>query len=125
VKRSRLELIDQRKLWHVHMDATPDEILCEGSKTACWRFISENHWQRLWRRGEVRMGQILWERNMGCLIPDLADDLQRKDASAARRREAKEYRKTLERMVAKQRALLTGLDCLEGQEELFQTDGQE
>lgn len=60
---------------------------------------------------------------MTYLIPDLADELHRKDARAARWREAKEYRETLERMVATQRLLLTGLDCLEGQENLFQTDG--
>jgi hypothetical protein len=60
---------------------------------------------------------------MTYLIPDLADELHRKDARAARWREAKEYRETLESPAAKQRVLLTGLDCLEGQGQLIETDG--
>ena len=55
----------------------------------------------------------------------LAEELSLHEANAVRAEELRSYRKSLESEPAKQRALLTGLDCLEGQEELFQTDGQE
>jgi hypothetical protein len=49
-------------LWQVYRDAAPEVVLCEGSKAACWRYITEHHLRRDWRRGEVRLGRVIWEQ---------------------------------------------------------------
>jgi hypothetical protein len=69
---TRAELIERFKLWHVYYDVDPDTILCEGSKTACLRYLSEHHLTRKVKRGEIRLGQIIWEATCGDLLDTLA-----------------------------------------------------
>lgn len=60
--KTRQELIDAGKVWMVYLDASPDVILFEGTKTACQKFVKERGWNRRVRRGEMRMARLLWEK---------------------------------------------------------------
>jgi hypothetical protein len=58
---TRTEAIAKFKLWRVYLDANPGTALCEGSKTACLRYIGEHRLRRDYKHGRVRLGQIIWE----------------------------------------------------------------
>ena len=50
------------KLWQVYANATPDNILIEGSKSFCLKVMQERHMMRSYKRGEIRLGQLIWEK---------------------------------------------------------------
>jgi hypothetical protein len=58
---TREQKIVSGKLWQVYPDEKPDNILFEGSKTACRGYIRENRLQRQVKSGDVRLGQLIWE----------------------------------------------------------------
>jgi hypothetical protein len=57
------------------------------------------------------------------LFPAMAEDLRRQAAVADALAERLDYQESLRRPPCRQKALLSGLDCLEGQQDLFATDG--
>ncbi len=60
--KTRAEQIKAGKLWQVYYDKTPDAIMFEGSKTACVKWANENGHRRAIKRGEVRLGNLIWEK---------------------------------------------------------------
>lgn len=52
----REEKIKQGKIWRVYPDADPDNILFEGSRSACLKFLKTQS-----NRAELRFGKLLWE----------------------------------------------------------------
>lgn len=57
----RLQQIARGKLWQVYLDGDPDKILCEGSKTACRQYIRNWFSAREFKKGYVRLGQLIHE----------------------------------------------------------------
>ncbi len=57
----RQELIDKGKVWQVYLDIEPENILFEGTKTRCNKYIREKYSMRLWKQGIVRLAKIIWE----------------------------------------------------------------
>jgi len=60
MKQSREQKISKGKIWQVYLPETPDEIIFEGTKTAVYRFINENH-KTAYKRGSIRAGKLIWE----------------------------------------------------------------
>lgn len=60
---SRSKLINKGKVNQVYFDAEPDNILCEGNITKCRNFITEKRWWRLYKKGLVRIGEVIWEKD--------------------------------------------------------------
>lgn len=56
---TRNQLIEKFKLWCVTEN---DIVLFEGLKTHCLRFIKEKRWNRRIKNGQIRLGQIIWEK---------------------------------------------------------------
>ena len=56
----RQKLIEQGKLWQVYPEGDSDNILFEGSRTACMKYIRQNC-PLAWRKNEVRLGKVIWE----------------------------------------------------------------
>ncbi len=56
----RQKLIEQGKLWQVYPEGDSDNILFEGSRTACMKHIRQNC-PNAWRKNEVRLGKVIWE----------------------------------------------------------------
>ena len=59
--KSRAELINAGKIYQVYSDENPDNIYFEGNKTACLKYIKETFGMKMWRKGRVRIGKIIWE----------------------------------------------------------------
>ena len=57
---TREHKINSGKLWQVYPDGLPDDVLFEGSKTACMGYIKQ-HFLMQYRKGLVRLGKIIWE----------------------------------------------------------------
>jgi len=53
----------------------------------------------------------------------MAEDLRRQAAIADALAERQAYQESLRQSPSRQKALLSGLDCLEGQQDLFAIDG--
>jgi hypothetical protein len=60
-RATREQLIERFKLWNVYTSSDPDRTLFEGSKTACFRYIRENHSMRDLKRGRIRIALIICE----------------------------------------------------------------
>ena len=60
---------------------------------------------------------------MSSLFPEMAEDLRRQAAMADASARRLDYQESLRRPPCRQKALLTGMDCLAEQEDLFATDG--
>ena len=60
---------------------------------------------------------------MCSLFPAMAEDLRRQAAKADALARRLDYQESLRRPPCRQKALLTGMDCLAGQQDLFATDG--
>jgi hypothetical protein len=58
--KTRAELIKLGKIWHVGVEGS-DELLFEGSKPACKKYIKDNHLTKDYKAGLVRLGQLVWE----------------------------------------------------------------
>ena len=58
---TREQKINSGKLWQVHPDGLPDDVLFEGNKTACMGYIKQHLW-RQYRKGLVRLGKLIWEK---------------------------------------------------------------
>lgn len=56
----RQKLIEQGKLWQVYPEGDSDNILFEGSRTACMKYIRQNC-PNAWRKNEVRLGKVIRE----------------------------------------------------------------
>jgi hypothetical protein len=59
---NRQELIKKGKIWQVNLDASPDDILFEGNKTNCFKFVKQNYGMRQYRKGIIRVGELIWEK---------------------------------------------------------------
>lgn len=60
---TRAESITKGKVWRVYYDANPDHTLFGGSKSKCLKWLRANP-NGLWyayRRGEIRIGQLVCE----------------------------------------------------------------
>lgn len=57
---TRQQQIDKGKIWQVHFDGK-EEVLFEGTKTACMRYLREKGWISDYKRGRVRLGKVIWE----------------------------------------------------------------
>jgi hypothetical protein len=57
------------------------------------------------------------------LFPEMADDLRRQAAIADALAKRQAYEESLRNPPCRQKALLTGMDCLAGQQDLFAADG--
>lgn len=53
--------ISAGKIWHVYLDDSPDVILFEGNLTACRKLIKETFGWRFYKKGTIRLGQVIWE----------------------------------------------------------------
>ncbi len=58
---TRQELIDKGKVWQVHPDGNVDCIFFEGTKTQCRNYIKDKNMKRMYKKGEIRLGKLIWE----------------------------------------------------------------
>lgn len=56
---TRAQKIKAGKVWQVH--TPPDVLLFEGSRTACLKWLRTNNKVHARKRGEVVLGQLIWE----------------------------------------------------------------
>ena len=61
MKLTRADKIKNGKLWQVYASAKPDNICFEGSKTACMKYIRKTFGMWVYKRGKIRIGQLIWE----------------------------------------------------------------
>jgi len=59
--KSRADKIKAGKIYQVYPDIDPDSIMFEGSKTACMTYIRKTCGMWGYKRGKIRVGQLLWE----------------------------------------------------------------
>lgn len=60
--KTRQQLIEARRLWYVRKDCDTETHLHEcGSKSACLAWIKKQGCWRAYKKGEYRIGYILWE----------------------------------------------------------------
>jgi len=60
---------------------------------------------------------------LSSLFPEMDEDLRRQAAVADALAQRLDYQESLRRPLCRQKALLTGMDCLAGQQDLFVADG--
>lgn len=53
--------IDAGKIWQVYPDGQPENILFEGTKTGCKNWLKVNGRIRDYKKGSVRLAQVIWE----------------------------------------------------------------
>jgi hypothetical protein len=60
---TRQEKIKQGKIWQVWRKNDSDNVLFEGSRTACIKYLKEQGLYRLWKRGkaDVSLGELISE----------------------------------------------------------------
>lgn len=58
---TREQKINKGKLWIIHPDSDGDKILFEGSKTSCVKYLKENKLWGDYKKGVIRLGQLIWE----------------------------------------------------------------
>lgn len=61
--KKRKFLLENGMLWQVYLPKTPDDILFEGQKSNCMNFIRENYGLSKWKRGEIRIGNLILEHD--------------------------------------------------------------
>lgn len=59
---TRTEQIHKGKIWQVYLDSAPDNLLFEGNKTKCFDYIKVNFGMRAYKKGTVRIGQVIFEK---------------------------------------------------------------
>jgi hypothetical protein len=59
---TRQEKIAKGKLWQVYTNEKPNNILFEGCKTKCLTFIKDHFGIKMYKRGLVRIGQLIFEK---------------------------------------------------------------
>jgi hypothetical protein len=58
--------------FHVYPEGDADKILFEGgSRAACLDFLKRKNLRRAWKRGEVRIAEVVWE-SASCIQPNRA-----------------------------------------------------
>lgn len=57
--KTRAEKVKAGKIWQVYFDAKPDEILFEGSRTACQKFCRDHDYEQWRKKGIIRIGQLI------------------------------------------------------------------
>ena len=57
---TRTDKIKHGKLWQVHYDES-DDVLFEGTRTACFKFLKEKRWMHRYKIGEIRVGEVIFE----------------------------------------------------------------
>lgn len=62
--KTRQELIDDGKVWTVCPDNEPENILFEGNKTSCIKYLRENNLFRQYKKGLIRLGKVIWEKEI-------------------------------------------------------------
>ncbi len=62
---TRKQAIERGRVWQVYEDGCRETILHEGTKSSCQRYLRERGLQRYYRRGLVRMAQVIWEDQEG------------------------------------------------------------
>lgn len=58
---TRAEKIKKGKIYWVYPDAEPENILFEGSRNACFSYLSKNKLNKNYKTGNIRIGQVLFE----------------------------------------------------------------
>lgn len=58
---TRQQRIDKGLVWNVYHSDSPDVLMFEGTKTQCKKYLSLNNLNRAYKRGSVRLSQIIWE----------------------------------------------------------------
>jgi len=64
MRLTRKEKIKRGLIWtvHTHESISPFKVFFEGTRTACIRWLKENHQYRNYKRGiGVRLGEVIWE----------------------------------------------------------------
>lgn len=49
------------KIWQVYLDLAPESILFEGNKTAAKKFLVDNYGLAAYKRGDIRLGMLIFE----------------------------------------------------------------
>lgn len=57
----REKLIDAGKVWQVYDKTTPDNVLFEGSKSACEKWAN-NNFPVQYKYGTIRIGKLIYEK---------------------------------------------------------------
>lgn len=58
---TREQQIAHGRLWQVSPNGEPANILHEGSRSDCLKWIRENHGRHAYTSGKIRLGQLIWE----------------------------------------------------------------
>ena len=61
MKLTRAQKIKLGKIWQVYFDIAIEDIQFEGSKSACIKYLKENNLWKKYKRGEIRIGQLIFE----------------------------------------------------------------
>lgn len=59
---TRQDKINSGKLWQVYYSSKPDDILFEGSRSKCLTWLRQHDFWRLYKRGTIRIGKLIWEK---------------------------------------------------------------
>ena len=59
---TREQQIQKGKIWTVYPDIAPDDVIFEGSRAACMKFVREHGFERQRKKGTIRVGQVIWEK---------------------------------------------------------------
>lgn len=57
----RQKRIEAGKIWQVYPDKETENILFEGSQSACRTFIKSNSVSRDYKKGKIRLAKIIFE----------------------------------------------------------------
>jgi hypothetical protein len=63
IQTDRQQLIDSGKVWQVYPEGQTENILFEGTKTACKEYLSKHNLNRSYKKGLTRLAQVIWEAN--------------------------------------------------------------
>jgi hypothetical protein len=59
--KTRQDLINEGKIWQVYPDGNNENIIFEGTKSACFKYLRDNKQMRQYKCGEIRVGRLIWE----------------------------------------------------------------
>lgn len=58
---NRQELISKGRIWQVYPNGETENILFEGCKTSCLKYITNNYGMKAYKTGKIRLCEVIYE----------------------------------------------------------------